>query len=260
MAAEGVLGQVAVSVNLDAQTLWLGLFPESARMPKTLSMGEYGPRHGLHRVLGALARHDVRATFFIPGRVAELYPDEVRRIRDAGHEIGLRGYEGESLGQMTEAAQGQCIGRALDALFEVTQENPAGFRAPLGEVSETTLRLVRNQGFRYSSSLHGDDRPYRLSSGLLELPWHWELYDLPYFVFNYNPALPEGQSRVAPYAGVLQNWLDELSAYRREGLLFQLVVTPQTIGTPGRMPLFEAMLDAMTQDKVETLGEIAACF
>ena len=54
MAADGVRGQVAVSVNLDAETLWLGLFAESVRMPKTLSMGEYGPRHGLQRVLYAL--------------------------------------------------------------------------------------------------------------------------------------------------------------------------------------------------------------
>jgi peptidoglycan/xylan/chitin deacetylase (PgdA/CDA1 family) len=257
MAADGVRGQVAVSVNLDAETLWLGLFAESVRMPKTLSMGEYGPRHGLQRVLYALARHDVRATFFIPGRVAELYPDEVRAIRDAGHEIGLRGYQGESLGQMPEAAQAQCLTRALDALGHVTKERPAGFRAPLGEVSLTTLRLVQDEGFLYSSSLHGDDRPYRLASGLLELPWHWELYDLPYFVFNYNPALPQGQGRIAPYRGVLQNWLDELQAYRREGLFYQLVVTPQAIGTPGRIPLFEAMLDAMGHAGVQTLGEIA---
>ena len=44
------------------------------------------------RILELLAKHQVRATFFILGWVAERYPQLVREISRAGHEVGSHGY------------------------------------------------------------------------------------------------------------------------------------------------------------------------
>ena len=44
-----------------------------------------------HRILALLERHQVRATFFVLGWVAETYPQLVREIHDGGHEIGSHG-------------------------------------------------------------------------------------------------------------------------------------------------------------------------
>ena len=52
----------------------------------------YGPRTGVPRILRVLDRQGIRATFFVPGYTAERWPDVVRAIRDAGHEIGHHGY------------------------------------------------------------------------------------------------------------------------------------------------------------------------
>jgi len=237
-----------VSVNFDAETAWLGMFPETRTMPKTLSLGEYGAAHGLARVLTTLADYGVRATFFVPGLTAERYPAAVETIAAAGHEVGCRGYGGNNLGLLPPADQVGDLSRGIKALQRVVGVTPLGFRAPWGEVSATLLAAAAQLGFTYSSSLHADDRPYHPAAPgvpLTEVPWQFELYDFPYFAFNYRPAFPDGQGRIAAYAAVLENWLLEWEGYRREGLPYHLVVTPQIIGTPGRIGLLAQTLQAI---------------
>ena len=56
-----------------------------------------------------------------------------------------------------------------------------GYRSPAWELSEHSLALLRDRNFLYDSSLMGDDRPYALGNGLVEIPVHWALDDYPYF-------------------------------------------------------------------------------
>ena len=71
------------------------------------------------------------------------------------------------------------------------------------------------------------------------------MYDLPYFAFNYHPAFPAGQGRIANYTGVLNNWIDEFDGFREYGLNYVLCIDPAIIGSPGRVPLLEELLDHM---------------
>ena len=57
-----------------------------------------GVQHGTPHLLDLLDRHAIRATFFWTGHAAENNPDVVRRIRDAGHEIGCHGLYHETVG------------------------------------------------------------------------------------------------------------------------------------------------------------------
>src|SRR5262245_4134886 len=45
------------------------------------------------RLLDLFAKHEVHATFFTLGWVAERFPALVRRIADAGHEVASHGYD-----------------------------------------------------------------------------------------------------------------------------------------------------------------------
>src|SRR6478672_751731 len=54
------------------------------------------------RLLDLLARHDVRATFFVLGWVAERHPDLVREIASAGHEIGSHGHTHRRIYELNE--------------------------------------------------------------------------------------------------------------------------------------------------------------
>ena len=58
---------------------------------------------------------------------------------------------------------------------------PTGFRAPSGELSSQTLRLLAEMGFQYDSSFQDDDHPYLIAptpaTRLAEIPTVWSLDD-----------------------------------------------------------------------------------
>src|SRR5688572_23865129 len=68
-----------------------GLAPEGVR-----SAGGYSARRGVPRRLEILSRHNVPATFFVPGYDAEQNVDLVQGIVQQGHEVAAHGYLHES--------------------------------------------------------------------------------------------------------------------------------------------------------------------
>ncbi|MDW5299175.1 MAG: polysaccharide deacetylase, partial [Sedimentibacter sp.] len=215
--------------------------------PKTLSMGQYGMTNGLERVLDVLDRKNIKATFFVPGKVAEIYESHIRNIVSRGHEIACSGYDYINFGLVGEDKQKQDIMQGVRSLEKIIGKKPLGFRAPVGELTMDTLRIARSCGMKYSSDLSDDDRPYSMDLGngmsVLQIPVHWALYDLPYFAFNYTPAFPVGQGRIANYSGVLHNWKEEFEGFYNYGLCYVLQLEPQTIGNPARIKILEDILE-----------------
>jgi peptidoglycan/xylan/chitin deacetylase (PgdA/CDA1 family) len=238
---------VAVTLNLNAELFWLQLDPSCKDMPKTLSLGQYGMNRGLERVLDVLEERKIRSTIFVPGWVAEHYSDKVNDAAGRGHEIASLGYKNVNMGLLSEAEQEQEITKGIEAIKNVCGVEPAGFRCPDGELTLDTLRIAGKHGLNYSSNLSDDDRPYYKALGgeqsILEIPIHWVNYDLPYFAFNYHPAFPAGQGRIANYTGVLTNWEDEFAGNYEYGLCYVLQLDPAAIGAPGRIGLLEDLLD-----------------
>ena len=71
---------VAFTFDFDAEEVWLAGDPDAASKPGLLSMGAYGANVGVPELLRLLDRRGVPATFFVPGRVAEMHPERVRDI------------------------------------------------------------------------------------------------------------------------------------------------------------------------------------
>ena len=80
------------SFDFDAEAAMLADHPEVADYLDVIAHQRYGPRVAVPRLLRMLDRLGRRTTFFIPGWVAETWPDVARTVRDAGHEIGHHGY------------------------------------------------------------------------------------------------------------------------------------------------------------------------
>ena len=78
----------------------------------------YGPRVAVPATAAMLERQEIQATFFVPGFTAECYPDVVRAIADAGHEIGHHGYLHEPMQGIDAATEAGYIDRGLEALRE----------------------------------------------------------------------------------------------------------------------------------------------
>lgn len=260
---EGKTCAVMVSVNLDAEFYGRIFYPGIAVDDgDIMHLGKIGMEYGLPRLLDTLEHFGVKATFFIPGAVAERYPEQVKEIVRSGHEIGCHGDEHEIFGELSRDEQRVVLQRAKKKLRCLTGEKIKGFRMPEGEMNEDTLELLKELDFEYSSSLSDDDVPYlHDKTGLVELPIHWELFDLPYFTFAFDPPIPPGQARSASMDEVLKNWQYEWEGARRWGTLMNIQLDPQAIGEQGRIFILEELLAEVQAEKgawVATGAMIAA--
>ena len=91
------------------------------------------------RILDLLDRHNVRATFFILGWVADRAPDLIRDVEARGHEIGVHGYNHLLLTEITPEEFDEDLGKALEAIAKTgIKSQPIGFRAPSFSMVNTT--------------------------------------------------------------------------------------------------------------------------
>jgi polysaccharide deacetylase family protein (PEP-CTERM system associated) len=108
-----------------------------------------------YRILSILDAYGTRATFFILGRVAEQYPELIRDIAAAGHEIAVHGYDHKRLHSITPAEFRSEIQRAGALLSDLVSEQILGHRAPYFSINASTnwaLDILVELGFRYDSS------------------------------------------------------------------------------------------------------------
>jgi peptidoglycan/xylan/chitin deacetylase (PgdA/CDA1 family) len=100
------------------------------------------------RVLDVLARADVRATFFVIGRLAQQSPALLREIRAAGHVIGNHGYSHRHPWTLTRARARSEVRAALDTIAQVLGERPQWFRPPHGRLGAYLVEAAREEGQR----------------------------------------------------------------------------------------------------------------
>ena len=89
---DGHRAAAAFTFDVDAESCVLAHDPAASSRMSLMTHQSYGPRVGVPRLLRLLERQQVTATFFVPGFTADTYPDVVRQIVDAGHEIAHHGY------------------------------------------------------------------------------------------------------------------------------------------------------------------------
>lgn len=270
---------VCLTFDFDAISIWIGP-NRGSTSPSAISRGEFG-RIGVERILALLDRKGIKATFFTPGHTAETYPDSVKAIVAAGHEIGHHGYLHENPCSLeTREQERDILLRGLEALDKTAGIRPVGYRSPAWDNSPHTIELLLEEGFRYESSLMASDfTPYWCRQGdviqtdgpylfgaptdLVEMPVNWLLDDYPHFEYmnwpnKINPGLSAGSK-------VEEIWREEFDFMRREvpGGVMTLTMHPQITGRGYRMLLLERLIDAFaSHDDVQftTLGAAADAF
>ena len=231
---------VALSFDSDHETNELR---DGATSLARLSWGEYGARRGIPRIEETLARHDARASFFVPAVSALLHPEEQRRLAGAGHEIGLHGWIHERNTQVPPEAERDLMFRAADTLERIAGTRPVGMRTPSWDFSDATLGIAEELGLLYDSSLFADDDPYEIVSagrptGIVELPVEWIRDDAVYFMMNRHGA----QRPYTPPADVLDIFVREFDGAHAEGGLFLLTMHPHIIGYRSRIFILDRLL------------------
>jgi peptidoglycan/xylan/chitin deacetylase (PgdA/CDA1 family) len=242
----GIRAAACFTFDLDAESGLLFDHPETASQLDVMTHQAYGPRTAVPRLLRLLDRQAVRATFFIPGYSAERWPDGVRSIRDAGHEIAHHGYLHEGSRGADPATEVRRLERGFEALEAVAGVRPIGYRAPNWEASYALPAILAEHGIRYDSGLMDADHPYRLAVSaepgaptIVELPAHWALDD--WEAYNYLPGLT-GSGVIASPADVEARWILELDALTAEGGLFMLTNHPFVSGRASRAAALERLI------------------
>ena len=262
---------VCLTFDFDAMSPWaLGM---AGRNVAALSRGEFGAV-AVPRILALLERHEVPATFFVPGHTALAYPDLVRSIRDAGHELGHHGWVHEPLSELDPAQERDVLQRGLDALDRVADVRPTGYRAPNVDVSVSTVEILLEHGFVYDASFSGSDfEPYYLRRGdrfppdgeyvfgesteLVGIPFAWHLSDFQFFEF-----VPGVTVRQDPPSAVYEIWAAELEWAHANvpGGVFDLTMHPQAIGRGHRLVMLERLIElakGLDGATFERLGDYA---
>jgi peptidoglycan/xylan/chitin deacetylase (PgdA/CDA1 family) len=125
---------------------FIGLRPGSKQLALTYDDGPNDP-HTL-RLLEVLARHNVRATFFVIGRFVKQRPDIVRELAKAGHIVGNHTFSHPNL-IFASAAQTRTELRDCEqALAEAVGEHSPLFRPPFGGRRPASLRIARELGLQ----------------------------------------------------------------------------------------------------------------
>lgn len=107
---------------------------------------------GTHRLLDLFDKHDVQATFFVLGWIAERLPKLVNEIHSRGHEIGSHGYKHELCSGLACAGLREDLIRSKTILENITGQSVLGYRAPSFSVTGDLMDTLGELGFRYDSS------------------------------------------------------------------------------------------------------------
>ena len=108
------------------------------------------------RILDLFAENQVRATFFTLGWVAERYPDLVKKIVSAGHEIASHGWEHVRVSTQTPAEFRRDVERTRKLLQDLSGDPVFGYRAAsysIGASESWAWEQLAQAGYRYSSSI-----------------------------------------------------------------------------------------------------------
>lgn len=108
-------------------------------------------------ILQVFSDHEVHATFFSLGWVAQRYPQLVRRIVEGGHELASHGFDHTPVGKQDRESFRRDVRRTKDILEDLGGVPVTGYRAAtfsIGAHNLWALDVLAEEGHRYSSSIY----------------------------------------------------------------------------------------------------------
>ncbi len=99
------------------------------------------------RLLDTLKKHDVKATFFLTGGWIDSYPDDVKAIAEAGHELGNHS---ENHKEMSKISAEECKTEIMtphEKVKKLTGVEMKVFRPPYGDYNDTLINTLKDCGY-----------------------------------------------------------------------------------------------------------------
>ena len=143
------------------------------------------------KMLDFFKKHNITATFFILGYAAERYPEQVRKIAEAGHEIAYHSFDHKLVYEQQQEDFSKDIVLGKGMLEKICNQEVIGFRAPQWSLNKRcpwALKILAESGYKYDSShaplpIIGDpaypEIPHKLQTA------RGELREFPPLVLNF---------------------------------------------------------------------------
>lgn len=100
------------------------------------------------QLIDILARYKVKATFFVVGDWVEKYPESVKALAEAGHEVMNHSDDHAHFSQLSSGEIAANINACSDKIEAVTGTRPTLFRAPYGEYDDKVIAAVDGMGIK----------------------------------------------------------------------------------------------------------------
>lgn len=98
----------------------------------------------IDQVISKLAQYECRATFFVTGEWAEKFPEDIKKLHEAGHEIANHSYKHEHFNALSPEQMEESIRKGEEAIKKITGQERVLFRAPYGEYNKNLVKLCKN--------------------------------------------------------------------------------------------------------------------
>jgi peptidoglycan/xylan/chitin deacetylase (PgdA/CDA1 family) len=278
----------AYGTDIDSVAGWIGSYG-GGDSPSDIQRGVFASEVGNIRLLNLFRKYDLKTSFFIPGHSIESFPDQVKRIADAGHEIGAHGYLHENPIAMTPTQEEAVLVKCIDLIQQFTGKKPRGYVAPWWDMSASTAALLLKYGFKYDHSQgYRDFQPFYARVGdewttidysktagewmkpmkhgkeidLVEIGANWYVDDLPPMMFMKKA--PNSHGFVNP-RDIEELWRDQFDWVYREMdyAVFPFTIHPDVSGRPQVILMLERLIEYINgHDGVRwmTFEEIAEDF
>lgn len=99
-------------------------------------------------LLEILKEHKVRATFFLTGIWVKKYPDMVKKIAAAGHELGNHSTTHPHCASLSEEEIKKELLENEEMIYKLTGKRTRLFRPPFGEYNDTVITTAENMGYQ----------------------------------------------------------------------------------------------------------------
>ncbi len=99
------------------------------------------------KILNILQKNNVRATFFMTGGWVESYPDDVKAILAAGHDLGNHSENHKNMSQLSDAEKKEELMKVHQKVQELTGYEMFLFRPPYGDYDNAVVNVAKDCGY-----------------------------------------------------------------------------------------------------------------
>ena len=156
-----IIGAVGLPVETQAEQVRRPIYSVETQEKKVaLGINSAWGNEDIPQILEVLADYNVRASFFVVGDWAGKYPDSVRMIFDAGHEIGSHSDTHADMSKLDRDGILREIRESSRKIEAITGVPPTLFRPPSGAYDSQAIRLIEEEGL-YPIQWDCDSLDYR---------------------------------------------------------------------------------------------------